>query len=168
MDAPLVRDSWPQVRDRFPQADRRLLAAEMVRCQIGAMVNDVIAETQRRIADYGIETEADVRHAPTALVGFSTALSQGEADLKRFMYANLYHHPRQLEIAATCRSIVTSLFSAYQADRNLLPEEWRKDAPQDQPAFDRHIADFIAGMTDRYAISRHRETIGAVDLPDSF
>jgi dGTPase len=63
---------------------------------------------------------------------------------------------------------VTSLFSAYQADRDLLPEEWRTDAPEDQPALDRHIADFIAGMTDRYAISRHRELIGGVDLPDSF
>lgn len=168
MAAPLVRDAWPQVRDRFPGTDRRLLAAEIVRSQIGAMVNDVIAETQRRIAQHGIESEEDVRQAPIALVGFSGAMAQGEAELKRFMYANMYHHPRQLEIAATCRSVVSGLFAAYHADRRLLPEDWRSEAPADQPALDRHIADFIAGMTDRYAISRHRELIGPVDLPDSF
>lgn len=168
MAAPLVRDAWPQVRDRFPGTDRRLLAAEIVRSQIGAMVNDVIAETRRRISENAVETESDVRNAPVTLVGFSPAMAQAETALKRFMYANLYHHPRQLEIAATCRSVVTSLFTAYHANRDLLPEEWRRGAPQDQPALDRHIADFIAGMTDRYAISRYRDLIGAVDLPDNF
>ncbi|MFM1981304.1 MAG: hypothetical protein RJB22_23 [Pseudomonadota bacterium] len=166
--APLVADLWPDVRDRFPKAEPRLLAAELVRTQIGHMVNDVIMETQRRLAAHGIETQDDVRAAPEALVGFSAPLAKGEAALKSFMYANLYHHPRQLEIAKACRRVVTGLFGAYHADHALLPPEWRADAPMTQPGLDRHIADFIAGMTDRYAITRYREIIGPVDLPDNF
>ncbi|RJT22507.1 deoxyguanosinetriphosphate triphosphohydrolase [Chakrabartia godavariana] len=166
--APMVVDGWASVKARFPQADQRLLAAELVRSQIGAMVNDVIAETQRRIAASGIETVDDVRAANGALVAFSPAMATSEADLKRFMYANLYHHPHQLEIAETCGGIVTQLFAAYHADRGLMPQEWRADCPDAQPGIDRHICDFIAGMTDRYAIARYLDLIGPVDLPDGF
>lgn len=166
--APLASESWARLEGRYARADRRLLAAELVRGQIGAMVNDVIDETRRRIADAGIETVDDVRAASTAMVAFSADMARAEGDLKRFMYANLYHHPQQLEIAATCRAVVANLFAAYHADRALLPEEWRESAPESQPGLDRHISDFIAGMTDRYAISRHREICGAVDLPDAF
>ncbi len=168
IQAPLVAHGWARLEGRYAGADRRLLAAELVRGQIGAMVNDVIDETRRRIVAAGIDTASDVRAAPIAIVAFSADLANAEAELKRFMYANLYHHPHQLEIAAACRSVVANLFAAYHADRALMPEEWRASAPEDQPALDRHISDFIAGMTDRYAISRHREICGPVDLPDAF
>lgn len=166
--APLVAEIWPGVRDRLPGVEPRLLAAELVRSQIGAMVNDVISETRRRLKAQAVETVDDVRAAPGALVGFSSAMATAEAGLKRFMYANLYHHPRQLEIAASCRQIVGGLFATYRVDPARLPPEWQAQAPVTQPQLDRHIADFIAGMTDRYAIERHRELIGPVDLPDSF
>jgi dGTPase len=166
--APLVQEIWPGVRDRLAGVETRLLAAELVRTQIGAMVNDVISETRRRLKDQAVETQADVRAAPIALVGFSSEMATAEAGLKRFMYANLYHHPRQLEIAASCRQIVGGLFAAYREDPARLPLEWRQDAPVSQPDLNRHIADFIAGMTDRYAIERHRDLIGPIDLPDSF
>lgn len=166
--APLVAEIWPDVRDRLPGVEARLLAAELVRSQIGAMVNDVISETRRRLKDQAVETVDDVRAAPCALVGFSSAMATAEAGLKRFMYANLYHHPRQLEIAASCRQIVGGLFAAYRDDPARLPPEWQSQAPVTQPQLDRHIADFIAGMTDRYAIDRHQDLIGPVDLPDSF
>ena len=84
------------------------------------------------------------------------------------MYANMYHHPHQLQIAETCGAIVTGLFAAYHADRALLPAEWRAGCPDSQPHIDRHICDFIAGMTDRYAIARFRDLVGPVDLPDGF
>ncbi len=168
IDAPLVRGVWPSVSARLGGIDQRLLAAELVRTQIGMMVNDVIAETRNRIAASGIKTEDDVRLASANIVGFSPAIGEGEAELKRFMYANLYHHPRQLEIAKSCHGIIANLFAAYHADQSLLPEDWRLTAPESQPALDQHISDFIAGMTDRYAISRHREIVGPVDLPDGF
>ncbi len=168
ISAPLACDSWQQVKGRFPGADQRLLAAELVRGQIGAMVNDVIAESRKRIAEAGVASVDDVRRCGQALVAFSGNMARSEADLKRFMYANLYHHPHQLQIADTCAAIVTGLFKAYHEDRNLMPDEWRSGCPDQQPDVDRHIGDFIAGMTDRYAISRYRELIGPVDLPDGF
>lgn len=166
--APMVRENWQLVKTRFAGYDQRLLAAELVRSQIGSMVNDVIAESRRRIDDARVHTADEVRQAGRTLIAFSSEMAGAEAELKRFMYANLYHHPHQLEIADTCGAIVTGLFDAYHADRERMPEEWQSDCPNSQPARDRHICDFIAGMTDRYAISKYRELIGPVDLPDGF
>lgn len=91
-----------------------------------------------------------------------------ERDLKRFMYANLYHHQLQLAAADAAHGIVQGLFAAYRADPSQLPEEWRERLPEQEPARSRHIADFIAGMTDRYAVRCYRELLGDIDLPEGF
>src|SRR5690606_4138755 len=98
----------------------------------------------------------------------SRALCAEERELKRFMYANLYHHPHQMEAATAARTVIGGLFGAYAADPALLPESWRETLPDGEPAHSRHIADFIAGMTDRYAITRYRECVGPIALPDGF
>ena len=95
-----------------------------------------------------------------SLIGLSPALAARERDLKRFMYAALYHHPSQLAAASAARIVVTDLFRAYQADPGLMPPEWAAGCGADEPARSRHIADFIAGMTDRYAQKRHAEMFG--------
>ena len=87
-----------------------------------------------------------------------------ERAFKRFMYARLYHHPSQLVVAEKARAVIAALAAAYRADPALLPPHWRERLPAEEPARARHIADFIAGMTDRYAIARYRELIGPVDL----
>jgi dGTPase len=66
------------------------------------------------------------------------------------------------------RGLLSRLFEAYAADPSLLPDEWRAALPEAEPERTRHIADFIAGMTDRYAISRHKDVVGPVDLPEGF
>jgi dGTPase len=91
-----------------------------------------------------------------------------ERDLKRFMYANLYHHPRQLEAADAAHRIVAGLFAAFRADPALLPDEWRSTLPADEPGLSRHIADYIAGMTDRYAVREYTRVIGPIDMPEGF
>ncbi|MBJ6120645.1 deoxyguanosinetriphosphate triphosphohydrolase [Sphingomonas mollis] len=168
MAQPLVARTWVAVRARFPTVDETRLARELIRSQIGEMVTDLIAETQRRIADSGVTSADDVRQAGRALVGFSDALRIEERDLKRFMYANLYHHPRQLEAAEAAHRIVTGLFAVYATQADTIPIEWRDRLPDQEPARSRHIADFVAGMTDRYAIARYRELIGPIDLPEGF
>jgi len=82
------------------------------------------------------------------------------------MYARLYHHPYQLEVAERARVVVAGLAAAYRADPDALPEGWRARLPAGEPWRTRHIADFIAGMTDRYAVARYRELIGPIDMPD--
>jgi len=165
---PLVARGWDAARAQFPDVPPKRLASELIRSQIGVMVNDLVAETRTRIAESGVGDVADVRAAGRALVGFSDAMRIEERDLKRFMYANLYHHPLQLAAADAAHGIVKGLFAAYRADPAQLPEEWRERLPTEEPARSRHIADFIAGMTDRYAVRCYREIVGAIDLPEGF
>jgi dGTPase len=166
MAVPFVAGGWKTVcRSNDDIAPERLVG-ELIRSQIGAMVNDVIDETRRRIAAAGIATAQDVR-AAGQLVGFSPAMREDERLLKRFMYDNLYHHPRQLAAADAAHGVVAGLFAAYHADPALMPDGWSR-LPRGEPDRSRHIADFIAGMTDRYAVTRYREAVGPVDLPEGF
>ena len=165
---PIVARGWAAARARYPGVEHKRLARELVRGQIGTMVNDLIAETTARIAASGVRTADDVRAADRPLVGFSEAMRIEERDLKRFMYANLYHHPVQLAAATAARGVVGGLFAAYRADPATMPAEWRDRLPADGVARDRHIGDFIAGMTDRYAVTRYRELVGSIDLPEGF
>jgi len=165
---PLVARSWAGVLRRFPDIAPARLARELVRAQIGVMVNDLIAETRARVAEAGVASVADVRTAGRTLAGFSPALREAERDLKRFMYANLYHHPHQQAAAAAAHDVVAGLFACYRAEPEALPPEWRERLPPDDPGRSRHIADFIAGMTDRYAVTRYRALVGPIDLPDGF
>ncbi|MEN2785698.1 deoxyguanosinetriphosphate triphosphohydrolase [Sphingomonas qilianensis] len=164
---PVVAEGWSATCARNADLPPERLVGELIRSQIGRMVNDVIAESEARIAAARIETAADVRLADQ-LVGFSPAMREHERDLKRFMYTNLYHHPRQLEAAQAAHHVVAGLFAAYRADPGLMPADWSGRLPASEPYRSRHIADFIAGMTDRYAVTRYREAVGPVDLPEGF
>ena len=164
LSVPLVKGCWDRVRARYPDVPQDRLLRELVREQIGVMANDLIAATRANIAAAGVETVDDVRRAGATLVAFSPELAAQERDLKRFMYATLYHHPSQLAAADRARVIVTDLFRAYQADPKLMPPEWRDDCATLEPQRSRHIADFIAGMTDRYAEKRHAEIFGELAL----
>lgn len=166
LEVPVVARGWAQVQARFPGVAHHRLVGELIRSQIGAMVNDLIGETRSRLR--GIGSIADVRAAGRCLVGFSPEMREDERVLKRFMYANLYHHPRQLQAARAAEGIVAGLFALYRADPTQMPGDWRERMPEDEPARSRHIADFIAGMTDRYAIARYRASVGPIDLPEGF
>ena len=165
---PLVARGWDAVCARYPDIDRGRLIGELVRSQIGAMVNDLIVETRAAIDHAGVGSVDDVRAAGEALVRFSAGMRDDERALKRFMYANLYHYENQLSAAAAAHNIVAGLFAAYRDDPGRLPPEWRARLPADEPGRSRHIADFIAGMTDRYAIRRYEDIAGPVALPEGF
>src|SRR3546814_7410748 len=82
------------------------------------------------------------------------------------MYTTLYHHPKQRDASEVAQKIVNDLFIAYHADPELMTPGWAEHCAISEPQKSRHIADYIAGMTDRYALSRHREIFGATVLPD--
>ena len=159
-ELPLIDSRWRAIFDRYPGARHETLLRELVREQIGAMVNDVIETTRARIIELGVETVDDVRNAGRTIGGFSDELAARERQLKAFMYANLYHHSEQLAAAEQARVIIADLFSAYSNDTSLLPEEWRATVPSDEPQRSRHIADFLAGMTDRFATTSHLAIFG--------
>jgi len=168
LSVPLVAEGWRAVVGRYPDLPPARLVPELVRDQIGRMVNDVLAETARRLAAAGVGGIEDVRAAGTQLVGFSPAMAAAERALKTFLYARLYHHPRQLGIGEVAKGVVARLAGAYRADPSLMPEEWALRLPAGEPDRGRHVADFIAGMTDRFAIRQHQRLIGPVDLPEGF
>jgi dGTPase len=165
---PFVRAGWDQVCTHYPGVEQKRLRAELIRQQIGAMVGDVISETRMRVADSGVTSVDDVRAVGKSLCGFSIGMGDQEKTHKAFMYARLYHHPSQLEAASLSRRIISALFDAYTADPAQLPGEWAASVPDDAIGRLRHIADFIAGMTDLYAIKRYRELIGPIALPEGF
>jgi len=160
LTVPLVAETWAGVKARYPDVAEDRLLRELVRAQIGVMANDVIAATRERIAIANVKSVEDVRRAGVQIAGFSDGMAARERELKRFMYASLYHHPSQLAAADRARDVVSELFAAYQADPSLMAAGWPEDCGGEEPQRSRHIADYIAGMTDRYAQQRHAEICG--------
>ncbi|WP_076072554.1 deoxyguanosinetriphosphate triphosphohydrolase [Sphingomonas montana] len=165
---PLVMPGWAAVSARLADLPPERRVAELVREQIGRMVNDLIGTSRARIAEADPRDADAVRQAGRALIGFSDAMAAEERAFKRYMYANLYHHPHQLAVAEQARAVVAGLAATYRADPALLPDGWRERLPAEEPDRGRHVADFIAGMTDRYAIARYREVVRPVEMPDGF
>jgi len=155
---PFVAARWHEVERRYPGAPRDRQLRELVRSQIGLMVNDVLDETRLRSA--GMESPEHVRQAGRATAAFSPALAEEERAFKRFMYDRLYYHPEQLATAERAQKLTAELFVAYSQEPVLMDEEWIGRLPRHEPDRSRHIVDYIAGMTDRYAISRHAEIYG--------
>jgi dGTPase len=168
LEVELLQAGWRDVQRRFPDVEHRRLRPELIRQQIGQMVNDVIVQTRAGLSALSLASPDEVRVAGRQIAAFSAAMAEREATLKTFMYANLYHHPRQLEIAGHARQIVRGLFDVFADDPGLLPEYWQAGLPQSDPGRRRHVADFVAGMTDRYAISCYRQWVGPVEMPDKF
>ena len=162
---PLIRRLWDAIERRHPGLPDDKKQRALVRDMIGHMVGDVLAETERRAADAGIETVDDVRAAGRPLAGFSESLGADERELKQFLYARLYGLPELQPVREEAERVVAGLAAAYRANPGLLPPNWRRGRePVEQL---RTIGDFIAGMTDRFAIARHEELIGPVNLPAS-
>ena len=158
MEQDFVAQNWRAVERRFPGATRERQLRELVRSQIGIMVNDLIAQTRARMA--GIASPAEVRAAGVPLAGFSPELAEQERQLKRFMYERLYYHPEQLAAAEGARRVTSELFAAYSGQPGLMDEAWIARMPDAEPQRSRHIADYIAGMTDRYAMTCHERIYG--------
>jgi dGTPase len=136
----------------FPQLAGRRLVHETVRRMIGTLVIDLTRQSARNIRDCAPRSLDDVRAAP-ALIAFSGKIRDEQQELKVFLRRNLYQHYRVARMSAKARRIVTELFSAFLDDPRLLPPEFQARARSDAP---RAIADYVAGMTDRYAILEHR------------
>lgn len=165
-EVPIVRRHWSAIGRRHPTRSAEMKGRALVRDQIGTMVGDLIEETKRRVAHSGVETCDEVRSAGSALAGFSEELAEEERELKRFLYERLYNAPDLVPVRQEAQRVVAGLFAAYRNDPLLLPDSWRTEGDEVERL--RRIGDFVAGMTDRFAVSRHEELIGPVNLPDRF
>jgi dGTPase len=167
LTVPLVARGWEAVRANFPGVEPERLVPELVRHQIGVMVGNLLEETRRRLADARPGSPDDVRQAGRPLAAFSDALAAEERALKRFLYARMYDAPAVLPIKRGAQALIANLFEAYRADPSLLPPHRRSGADDEITAI-RAIGDYIAGMTDRFAIARHEALIGPAEMPEGF
>jgi dGTPase len=165
LDVPMVERHWRAIREREGELPPDKMQRALVRDQIGTMVGDVLAETERRVNQSGVQTTEDVRAAGLQLAGFSPPLAAEEKALKRFLHDHVYNAPELLAVREEAIRVVSNLASAYRSDPSLFPPEWQVEEGVQQV---RRIGDFIAGMTDRFALRRHEELIGPVQLPDRF
>ncbi len=146
-------------RDIYPDlADRRLIH-ETVRRMINTLALDLIGQSTQNINAVTPRSIDDVREAQS-LIAFSSALREEQQELKRFLRAQLYRHYRVMRMSSKARRIIRELFLTFLDDIRLLPPQFQKKAEQDKP---RAIADYIAGMTDRYAIREYRRLF-AIEL----
>ena len=166
LTVPIVRRHWDAVKARHPGLDRSRKVKALVRDGIGSMVGDVIAETRRRIAEAGVETIDEVRAAGRQLVGFSAAMEQEERALKGHLYSHLYDSAELTPIRLEAQRIVADLAGVFRERPECLPGGWQRG--EGEVARLRGIADYIAGMTDRFAIASHERLIGPVHMPDRF
>jgi dGTPase len=161
-EAPLAGALVDRIDTDYPQLGETRRVHELVRRLITVMIEDVIRETATRLDNGSIETPDHVRRNNGALVGFSPEMAQAEAGLKTFLFANLYRsRPVQSE-ADKAEIIVAELFDGLYNAPALLPDPWREDLDETSH-FDtaRRVADYIAGMTDRFADSEHRRLFDA-------
>ncbi|MEO8722884.1 MAG: deoxyguanosinetriphosphate triphosphohydrolase [Sphingobium sp.] len=155
---PIVAQCWGRVRARYSDVREALLLRELVRDQIGVMVNDVIETSRANIISAAVQSVDDVRAAGRRLVCFSPNLAQQEKMLSAFLYENLYLHESQRVEAERAHNIVAALFAAYRADPALMGQGWAAENDAlEEPQRSRHIADYIAGMTDRFAERAHAQ-----------
>ncbi len=156
-DVPLVGPALAGVRRDYPGLEERLTRMEMVRRLIGVMVNDILAETRARAAASGVDSADAVRRLGRPLVAFSPPVLEDLARLRAFLHQRMYHHWRVMRSRSQARRILADMFDLFLAEPEVLPGEWQgRLVDLDPAARARVICDYIAGMTDRYAIEEHR------------
>ncbi len=159
---PLIGDILREIGTEYPRIEPGRRVHELRRRLITQMIEDVIAQTRRRIAELGIESAEGVRAAAAPVVTFSPAMAQADRAIKDFLYPRLYRHPRIMRIMGDAERVVRELFAHFVEHPGDMPAEWLQGLdPQDAAARALRIADFIAGMTDRYAMIEHGRLFGS-------
>jgi dGTPase len=153
---PQVAPVLAELRERYKNLSREQLAHETVRRLIGGMVDDVIGESRARLARANAARVEEIRALPGAVIAFSQAMTTAQSELKQFLFEQMYRHPRVNRMTERAGRVVRDLFGLYTAQPEHLPRH-RGPNPPDTP---RRVADFIAGMTDRFALEEHRRHFG--------
>ena len=157
---PLIGPILAGARKDYPAIDNRLLRLEAVRRMIGAMIDDVLAETRTRARTTGVTSADDVRALPQALVQFSRPMLEDLGALRQFLMERMYRHPQVNQSRQQARQVLADLFARFMADPAAMPPEWASRAAGDEAARARAVCDYIAGMTDHYAFEEHRRLFG--------
>jgi dGTPase len=158
-DLPLVGDILRDIRAEYPALAADRMQAELIRRMITAMVEDAIAESARRIAVLAPASSDAIRRAGRPVVAFSDAMTAADRKIKQRLRHDVYRHRTVMSVMERAESVVTRLFARYREDPLALPEGWRPKPGEDAA---RMAADFLAGMTDRYALLEHARFFGVM------
>jgi len=164
---PLVAAHLLEVRRAYPDLPERRVVHETVRRMINTLVTDLIQQSERNIIKQKPATLEDVRSA-AAMIAFSPEMHERQRALKNFLHTHLYRHYRVMRMSVKAQRIIGDLFGVFMADSRLLPPQFQPPAGQAEAERARAVADYIAGMTDRYAIREHRRIFAVEEIPASF
>ncbi len=166
---PLVDGLWRDIQARWPGETRRSrLRPQLVRDLIGVMVESLLAETRARLAEQQPGSAADIRHAGRPTAEFGAAMLADMAPLRAFFRRAMYTHASVQRLRAPAEQVVTELFTIFADDPGRLPERWAEQCAAqtgEAPWPQRITGDYVAGMTDRYAIRKHRQLTGTSPIP---
>jgi dGTPase len=160
-EVPIFARHLSEVQQRYSQLEGRRLVHETVRRMINSLVQDLCQQSRKNISEANPENVEDVRMAH-ALIAFSPEMQQQQLELKQFLRNNLYRHYRVNRMSSKAQRIIRELFTAFHEDPALMPEEFQVRAKEEHA---RAVADYIAGMTDRYAIREYRRLFTVEELP---
>jgi len=153
---PLIGRAFADVRARYPDISENRLIHEAVRDLIGYMVSDVLHESRKRLAQYRPQSADDIRQLEKPIIAFSDEFRKEEAPMRTFLFANMYRHDKVSGRMAQGAATVQALFELFMSDYSLLPPDFERQCKDEQKAA-RVICDYIAGMTDRYAIEAYQK-----------
>lgn len=162
MDVPFVGEAFADVYKRYPDTPKDRIIHEAVRDMIGHMVADVLTETRARLEKYDPKTPDDIRHLPEAICDFSEEFREKERPLREFLMTRMYRHYLVNRMMGQASRVVGELFELFISDPSILPTDLQKDcAGAHAPETARVVSDYIALMTDNFAIAEHRKLFTA-------
>lgn len=163
-EVPLIDELLREIADAHRGLEPGRLHHELVRRMIGRMIGDVLAESRDRIRRASPATPDDVRRMSAGAIGFSEGMAAQDRRLKSFLKARMYRHYRVNRMMTKARRVVQELYGLLFAEPECLPDEWAAAAiGAAAPTRSRIVADYIAGMTDRYALKEHAKLFGPME-----
>ena len=160
-DLPVIGEIIVALERQYPGLERRRLIHESIRRLIDRMVGNLLQESRARLAMLAPQSADDIRCADRPVIAFSEEMERDDRTLRAFLFSRMYRHEEVNRETASARRMVTELFADYMEHPDHLPDEWRSAAMEAESAgLARLVADYIAGMTDRYAIAAHGRLVG--------
>lgn len=157
---PVLRTAFSEVNCQYSDISPQRRQHEALRRVFGAMVEDVLTESARRLAASGAETVADVRQLGAPVIGFSAEMGAALRDIREFLFRRMYRHQDVMTMRDLTAGVVADLFGMLMEDPSLLPDDWADAAAGDIQTRAQVVADYVSGMTDRYALKRHEALTG--------
>lgn len=159
----LLKDILDEIDQRYPALDNTRRIHELTRRLITRFVEDVVNEGKLQLSQLDPQSADDIRNANRSVVGFSREMAAADLSIKGFLYPHMYRHQRIMTVRREAERIVQELFERFMSNPNEMPDEWRREVVlNDEMQIARHVADYIAGMTDRFAILEYQRLFDVV------